>query len=216
MSDPETRALGRAAALLLVASLARWGWEATRARGASVTQSISTELLEQSRSAARGDAARSRPLGPGERLDPNRATEEELDRLPGIGAATARAMVRSRTADGPFRSAEDLTRVKGVGPAAVARMAPHLVFAQAAASRVARPTHRVSPKGAAAGAPPVDLNRATPAALEALPGIGPALARRIVDARSHKPFSSVDELERVPGIGPATVARLRPLVVARH
>lgn len=220
MSDPETRALGRAAVLLLVASLARWGWEAAGARGAPSPPSISTELLERSRSAARDDEARSLPLAPGERVDPNTATEQALDRLPGIGAATARAIVSSREAEGPFRGPEDLTRVKGVGPAAAARMAPHLAFGAGAPPRSARPSPaRPSPRpssgGAVAGAPPVDLNRASAAALEALPGIGPSLARRIVDARSRKPFSSVEELERVPGIGPATVARLRPFVVAR-
>lgn len=215
MSDPETRALGRAAVLLLVASLARWGWDTVGATSAPPPQSISTELLERSRLAARDAGARRRPLGPDERLDPNTATEAALDRLPGIGAATARAIVQSRQEDGPFRSPDDLSRVKGVGPAAVARMAPHLVFGTGAAPRAGRPPRPASRGGVAAGAPLLDLNRASPTALEALPGIGPALARRILDARSSKPFSSVEELERVPGIGPATVARLRSLVVAR-
>jgi competence ComEA-like helix-hairpin-helix protein len=215
MSDPETRALGRAAVLLLVASLARWGWEATGVRGTPPPQTISTELLERSRSAAGDEEARSRPLAPDERMNPNSATEEALDRLPGIGAATARAIVRSRQEDGPFQGPEDLTRVKGVGPAALARMVPHLAFKQVAVPRAARSSRPVPRRGVVAGAPPLDLNRASATDLEALPGIGPALARRIVDTRSRKPFSSVDELERVPGIGPATVARLRPLVVAR-
>lgn len=214
MSDPDTRALGRAAAVLLVASLARWGWEAGGARDTPAPPSISTELLDRSRSAARDQATRSRPLGPGERLDPNTAAEEALDRLPGIGAATARAIVRSRAAEGPFRRPEDLTRVTGVGAAAVARMAPHLAFPPEASPRAARPPRPTKPGPGGAGTTLVDLNRASPAALEALPGIGPALARRIVDTRAQRPFSSVEDLERVPGIGPATVARLRPLVVA--
>ncbi|MGC8839608.1 MAG: helix-hairpin-helix domain-containing protein, partial [Anaerolineae bacterium] len=56
---------------------------------------------------------------------------------------------------------------------------------------------------------PVDLNTATSAQLEALPGIGPALAQRIVE---HRPYRSVDDLLAVPGIGPATLEKLRPLV----
>jgi len=55
----------------------------------------------------------------------------------------------------------------------------------------------------------LDLNRATEAELELLPRIGPAMARRIVEAR---PFASVDELVRVRGIGARTLERLRPLV----
>ncbi len=52
----------------------------------------------------------------------------------------------------------------------------------------------------------ISINDAAPAELELLPGIGPALAARIVAAR---PFHAVDELLRVRGIGPATLHRLR-------
>jgi competence protein ComEA len=69
--------------------------------------------------------------------------------------------------------------------------------------------------GAPAGpAGPVDLNAATAADLEALPGIGPTLAAAIVAFRDeHGPFASVDGLLDVPGIGPTRVEQLRPLVV---
>lgn len=61
---------------------------------------------------------------------------------------------------------------------------------------------------------PVDLNRATVAELEALPGVGPSTAQAIVDDRDrHGPFAAIDELDRVPGIGPAKLAALRDLVV---
>jgi competence ComEA-like helix-hairpin-helix protein len=60
---------------------------------------------------------------------------------------------------------------------------------------------------------PVNLNRATPAELDALPGIGPVLARRIVDRRERAGrFHDVDELLAVPGIGPRLLERLRPLL----
>lgn len=55
----------------------------------------------------------------------------------------------------------------------------------------------------------VDLNTATEAELDALPGVGPVLAGRIVAAR---PFSAVDELDDISGVGPAVLARLRDLV----
>jgi competence protein ComEA len=58
----------------------------------------------------------------------------------------------------------------------------------------------------------VDLNTADAAALDALPGIGPVLAERIVSHREDGPFSTVDELADVAGIGPTLLERLRDLV----
>jgi competence protein ComEA len=56
----------------------------------------------------------------------------------------------------------------------------------------------------------VNVNTATTAELESLPGVGPATATAIVDERTRNgPFASVDDLERVPGIGPAKLAALR-------
>jgi competence protein ComEA len=61
----------------------------------------------------------------------------------------------------------------------------------------------------------VDLNAATAADLDALPGIGPVLAQRIVEHRERNgPFRSVEQLDDVPGIGPATYAELAELVTA--
>lgn len=59
----------------------------------------------------------------------------------------------------------------------------------------------------------VDLNRATPEELEALPGIGPVLASRIVQWREDNgPFTEVGELREVPGIGERTFQTLADLV----
>ncbi|WP_244286200.1 ComEA family DNA-binding protein [Cellulosimicrobium cellulans] len=59
----------------------------------------------------------------------------------------------------------------------------------------------------------VDLNTADAAALDALPGIGPVLAERIVAWREENgPFTTVDELGEVSGIGPAVLADVRDLV----
>lgn len=59
----------------------------------------------------------------------------------------------------------------------------------------------------------IDLDTADPKAIEALPRVGPALARRIVANRdSLGPFGSLEALRRVKGIGPATLALIRPRV----
>jgi len=62
----------------------------------------------------------------------------------------------------------------------------------------------------------IDLNSADAAALETLPGIGPATAAKIVaDREANGPFQSVDDLARVSGIGPKKIEALRDLVTVR-
>jgi hypothetical protein len=59
---------------------------------------------------------------------------------------------------------------------------------------------------------PLDPNRASPASLETLPGIGPSRAAAIAAARSSAPFCEFADLDRVPGIGPRTLEKLSGLV----
>jgi competence protein ComEA len=62
---------------------------------------------------------------------------------------------------------------------------------------------------------PIDLNRATAEDLDAVPGIGPALAQRIIDyRRAHGPFKTIEELEeKVSGFGPKKLEGIKPYLI---
>ncbi len=144
-------------------------------------------------------ASGGRPLGPGERVDVDRAGIQELTRLPRLGPGLAKTIVADRQAHGAFGSLEGLDRVPGVGPGLLKAVELHVRFS-------GTPVVGRDPGGGG----PLDLNAADSSALERLPGIGPALAGRIVRDRERRgPFASTDSLLRVPGVGPATLARLR-------
>lgn len=91
------------------------------------------------------------------------------------------------------------------------------------ARRVRDGEHITVPRAAAPGSIPasgplaaLDLNSATAEALESLPGVGPVVARRIVEYRSsHGGFRRVDDLLQVKGVGPRLLERLRARVVIR-
>ena len=85
-------------------------------------------------------------------------------------------------------------------------------LAVAAASAQAQP-RQASTKATATASAPVNLNSATPAQLETLPGIGAAAAKRIVEYRQKNgAFKKIEELMNVKGIGEKSFLKLKPLL----
>jgi competence protein ComEA len=118
---------------------------------------------------------------------------------------------RSRTADAVERA--------GGATAAADLSLVNLAAPVSDGTQVVVPT-RAPPAGAGAPAAtgqaeeavqgPVHLNTATLEQLDALPGVGPVTAQKILDYRErHGAFSSLDDLDAIPGIGPARLEQLR-------
>ena len=128
-------------------------------------------------------------------------------RRPGLyrlrdGARIADAVAR---AGGPTRRAD----------VALINLAAPLVDGMQVVVPIRAASGGVGAPGPGPGAPAskVSLSSATVEQLDALPGIGPATAQKIVDWRTaHGPFASVDGIDEVPGIGPARLEQLRDLV----
>ena len=80
------------------------------------------EELEPPVAAGSGGGASPGGTGPPAPVDLNVATAEELDALPGIGPATAAAILEHRSSQGPFASVEDLLDVPGIGEAKLAQL----------------------------------------------------------------------------------------------
>lgn len=194
-------ALATAGRLLLAPGRADFAWRPASASRSA--ESVGATLAAVEDTMAR-EAEANRPLAPDEKIDVNRADAVQLQRLPGVGPARAAAIVRERDAGGPFASVADLERVAGVGPGMIERWTG--IVTAGGTPRHTRPVRSSR----------VDLNRALPKELEQITGIGPELARRIVDARTRRGrFDSVDDLLDVPGIGPRTLEIVREQAFVR-
>jgi competence protein ComEA len=166
-----------------------------------------------------------RPLAQSEQINVDLAPAGELARLPKIGPRLAKTIVADRQVHGPFGSLDGLDRVAGIGPGLLKAIGPHVVFSEAAGQTGGGAVGPVAPGGPCftstvplprCPAAPLNVNTASLAELDALPGIGPARARAILRYREeHGEFASVEGLAGVPGLSRAALARLKERVVVR-
>ena len=157
---------------------------------AAVSLVVQAALLQQVWGAATASAKPDKGVS---KIDLNTATTEQLQQLPGIGAAYAKKLVAGR----PYASLDDLSK-SGIPAATLAKIKPLLV--------VSEPAPAAKPQK---GASKIDLNTATTEQLQQLPGIGAAYAKKLV---ARRPYASVDDLSKT-GIPAATLSKIKPLVV---
>ena len=159
-------------------------------------------------------------------VDINSASQVELEAVKGVGPATAKKIIANR----PYKSLDELSKA-GLSAKKVESFKSSLTVggapaptAPAAAKEEKKSAKETAKKGEAApktqakepkaaetvSGAPVDLNTADLKALEALPGVGPATAKKIIAAR---PFKSVDDLSKVKGMSQAKLEALKDKVI---
>ena len=138
-------------------------------------------------------------------VDLNNASQKELEALKGVAPATAKKIIAGR----PYKSVDDLSKA-GLSTKQVEALKPFVTVGSAAPAPAAVTTP-ATPKAAAAKgeAALVDLNTASEKELEALKGVGPATAKKIIAGR---PYNSVDDLSKA-GLSAKQIANLKPFVM---
>jgi len=145
-------------------------------------------------------------------INVNTASQSQLETLPGICPSKAAAIIEYRTTNGAFASLSQLDAVPGIGPATLQKITPMVVFdgetTPTASSPEAPSTETAIPQAAeTAGA--ININTASQAELQSLPGIGPSKAVAIIqDRETNGTFEHCGQLTRVRGVGASTAANI--------
>ena len=156
-------------------------------------------------------------------VDINTADQKTLESLPGVGKATAAAIIAGR----PYKSVDDLKRVKGMSDAKVQALkdkvtvgggatstAPPAASQRASSTQKAATATEKGSKTTSKLAPGqrVNINTATKQEIEALPGIGPAKAQMIIDGR---PYNKPEDIMKVKGIKQKVFDKIKDNITVR-
>ena len=129
-ATPQERlALGVAALLLAAGAAARVltaGPPPAELSGAPGVEKSASALAKDVEASVEKEERRSTPLAPGEIIDVNTASAEELAALPDVGPATARKIVQHRRVNGRFASIDELDEVDGIGAVKLERLRAHV------------------------------------------------------------------------------------------
>lgn len=130
----------------------------------------------------------------GIRIDVNRATIDDWLRLPGLSIHQARTLVQLSGSGVQFYAIEDVAAALGLPVRTLAPLSPVLQFCHY------DPDSAVAP-------PTLAVNQASLEQLQRLPGMSPAIAAAIVQARRQRPFTSLADLQHRLRVSSATLAR---------
>ncbi|MEM6344058.1 MAG: helix-hairpin-helix domain-containing protein [Bacteroidota bacterium] len=160
-------------------------------------------------------------------IEINQAAQASWDSLPGIGAKLSQRIIKYRQKRGGFTQVTDLQGVYGLREKTYQKIQAHLWMEKAIVLRPqlktyptklkAKPTYQKTSYRSRSlqQYTIVDLNQADSTQLEALPGIGPKLASRILKYRQIlEYYYHVDQLRAVYGLSEENFQRMRPYLTA--
>jgi competence protein ComEA len=136
----------------------------------------------------------------------NTAGKDKLMTLPGIGEATAGAIIEYRELHGAFETEEELLEVSGIGEAKFNKLKDLVTVGDVLIIQTINTTPAVPESER------VNINTADAEKLMTLPGVGEVTAEKIIRYREAKPFEKAEDLLLVDGIGEAKFEEIKPYV----
>jgi competence protein ComEA len=143
-------------------------------------------------------------------VDINSASQQELEGIKGVGAATAKKIIAGR----PYKSVDELSKA-GLSAKVVDAIKPFVTVGRAQAAPAAAAASKATGAATAQATEAqkavgglVDINSASQKELEVIKGVGPATAKKIIAGR---PYKSVDELSKA-GLSAKAVEAVKPFV----
>jgi competence protein ComEA len=136
----------------------------------------------------------------------NTANKEKLMTLPGIGEATADAILEYREIHGAFAEPEELLEVSGIGEAKFNKLKELVTVGEVLIIQTINTTPAVPESER------VNINTADTERLMTLPGVGEATAAKIIAYREITPFEKPEDLLLIDGIGEAKFEEIKPYV----